>query len=153
MNINLPGQHMPNAGVMLRNETGATISYGGVAVIDEAQTEAENNSVILGQEGLTAVTTALFKTARLAVCLERAGVADHGYGRFCVTDGSIVDVLVNNSAVLKGSSLKGINASASLALATDGTDRVIAKALEANSSTAGLVKCRWHGTAGLTAIA
>jgi hypothetical protein len=153
MDINLPGQHEPNAGVALRNETGATILYGGVAVIDEAQAEAENASIILGQEGLTAVSTALMKTARLAVCLEKAGVPDHGVGRFCIQDGSIVQVLVNNSAVLKGSSLKGINASASLALATDGTDRVIAKSLEANGSAAALVYCRWHGTAGLTAIA
>lgn len=153
LDITLPGQYSPSAGVSLRNETGATINLGGVAIVDEAQAEAENNSLILGQEGLTAVTTALMKRARLAVCLEPAGVADHANGRFCTDDGSIVQVLVNNSAILKGSSLKGINGGASLALATDGTDRVVAMALEANGSAAGLIRCRWHGTAGLNVVA
>lgn len=151
LDVSLPGQYQPSAGVSLRNETGATITKGGVAIVDEAQAEAENNSLILGQEGLTAVTTTNMKAGQFAVNVGPS-VADHANGRFCVEHGALVQINVDNSVIVKGSLLKGANATATLTLATNGTDRPVARALEANGSAAALIWCRFFPN-GIPAIA
>jgi hypothetical protein len=54
-----------------------------------------------------------------------------------------VQIKVDNSAILKGSPLKGANATATLTLAGTTADRAVARALEANSSTAALIWCEF----------
>lgn len=152
LDFNLPGQNSPSAGVMLRNETGASIAVGGVAIVDEVQAEAENNSLILGQEGLTAVTTTNMKAGQLAVNVNGAAVADHARGRFCIEHGAVIQINVDTSAIVKGSLLKAANATATLTLATNGTDRPVARALEANGSAAALIWCKFFPN-GIPAIA
>jgi hypothetical protein len=39
LDMQLPGQYGETSGAMLRNETGATIVKGGVAIVDMTQTE------------------------------------------------------------------------------------------------------------------
>ncbi len=151
LDVSMPGQYLSSSGPILRNETGATMVKGDVALVDASQTEAENSTVALAQEGLTPVTTAAMKQNRAAVCLD-ASVPDHGYGHFAISDGQLIQIKVNNSAILKGSLLKAANAATTLALATNGTDRPIARALEANSSTAALIWCEFYPN-GIPAIA
>lgn len=135
LDVAVPGVYQDSAGFTRTNRTGATIAQGGCAIIDHAQAEAESTSVALGQQNLTAVTTALLKAGRFAFCLERDGVADNGEGRFCDIPGAVIQVLVESTTdIAKGDLLKGVNGQAYLVKATNGTDRPVARALEARTS-------------------
>lgn len=153
--VTTPSSKHSTAGFTRMNRTGATIAYGGVAIVDAMQAEAESTDIGLALHNLTAVTTALFKHACVVVCRETAGVADNAEGRFAESnDGAMVDVLVDSTTdIAKGDLLKCVNAAAYLVKATNGTDRPVARALEARTAdTQGTIKCQLFSN-GITAIA
>jgi hypothetical protein len=134
--IAMPGDYASNAGAVRTNRTGASIAIGGVAIVDATQAEAESTSVALGQQNLTAVTSTNLKAGKVVVNVTGAAVADNADGRFCESnDGAIVQALVNSTTdIAKGDWLKPVNGQAYLVKGTNGTDRTVARALEARTS-------------------
>lgn len=127
------------ASAPMNNRTGAISVRGGVGCVDTAQGDAASTTKALGLSNVVAVATANIAKGIQGVW-EKAGVAIAGSGRFIIGEGVEVDLAVDNSAIVKGSALKPANGLTTMTLATTGTDRWFAIALDANGSAATVIR-------------
>lgn len=148
--IALPGTNSFAAPTATRlfNRSGGTMTRGMIGFIDSASSDAASTSLSLAFNNVIKPTTALIAiSGKIPVVLLSDSVADDAEGLFCVCDdpnGVIVPMLVESTTdIAKGDLLKGVNAQYYAVKGTQGTDLMVAEALEARTSNdTGIINCR-----------
>jgi len=116
--------------IPVKNVTASAFVQFGLYALDLTQSDGDVTSIDLALSSLIPVATANMATGMLCVVQSAIAAGDVGtaiiWGR--------TKMVSNGSAILKGSPLKGVNASHKVAIATIATDRFHGIALEANGS-------------------
>lgn len=116
--------------IPVKNVTASAFVQYGLYALDLTQSDGDVTSIDLALSSLIPVATANMATGMLCVVQSAIAAGDTG---FAVIQGR-TKMVTNGSAILKGSPLKGVNASYKVAIATIATDRHHAIALEVNGS-------------------